>query len=333
VISTAPVAIRRRELILAAAGIALVPLAARAQQKMRVIGFMSGRSPEDSTYLVGAFKQGLAEAGFVESESVAIEYRWARGDYGLLPALAAELVGLPVAVLVGVGGDSSANAAKRAASNIPVVFGMGGDPVQAELVASLSRPGGNATGFTLLTNEMEAKRLGLLHDLVPAVPLVGALLDPNFPPAANQITLIENAARTIRQPLFVAKAGNDTELGAAFDALLGRKVGALLVAAAPYFDTRHGRIITFAAENRIPTMYHFREYALAGGLVSYGPSVAESYRQAGIYVGRILKGAKPVDVPILQPTKFELVVNLRAAKELNLAIPQTILAGADEIIE
>jgi putative ABC transport system substrate-binding protein len=294
---------------------------------------MSGRSPEDSSHLVAAFRQGLAEGGFVEGETVAIDFRWARGEYGLLPALATELVDRQVAVLVGAGGDSAALAAKHATSTIPIVFGMGGDPVKAGLVESLNRPGGNATGFTLLTNEMEPKRLGLLHELVPGIPLIGALLNPNFPPAFRQLQELEEAARAIGQQLFVSKASNDTELAAAFAAFLEQQVGALLVAADPYFDTRRERIITFAAQNRLPTMYHFREYVVAGGLISYGPNVTDGYRQAGIYAARILKGVKPAELPIVQPTKFELVINLKTAKALGLSVPQMILAGTDEVIE
>jgi len=313
---------------------ALWPLAVRAQQTaMPVIGFMSGRSPEDSSYVVAAFRQGLAEAGFVEGQNIAIEFRWALGDYSRLPALATELVSRKAAVLVGIGGDASAIAAKQATSIVPIVFGMGGDPIKAGLVESFNRPGGNVTGFTLLTNEMEPKRLSLLRELVPSVSLVGVLLNPNFPPAMRQLMDLEEAARTIDQRIFVLKASNDTELVAAFAALLQQRAGALFVAGDPYFDTRRGQITAFASQNRLPAFYHFRDYVVAGGLISYGPSVTDGYRQAGIYVGRILKGAKPADLPIVQPTKFELVVNLKTAKALGLTIPPSILAGADEVIE
>ena len=306
----------------------------RAQQKaMPVIGFMSGRSPEDSEYLVAAFRQGLAEGGFVEGQTTAIEFRWARGEYSRLPALAAELVSRPVAALVAVGGDPSAIAAKQATSTIPIVFGMGGDPISAGLVASFNRPGRNATGFTLLTNEMEPKRLSLLHDLVPGVPLIGALLNPKFPPAIRQLLDLEEAARTIGQGLFASKASNDTELATAFAALLQQRVGAMLVAADPYFDTRRDQIVAFAAQNRLPAFYQFREYVIAGGLISYGPNIIEAHRQAGRYTARILKGDKPADLPVVQPTTFELVINMKTAKALNLTIPPSILARADEVIE
>lgn len=326
---------RRRQFIALAAGVTVAwPLIGRAQQKTTpVIGFMSTRSPEDSAHMVAAFRQGLAEGGFVEDQTVAIEFRWARGEYGLLPALATELVDRRVAVLVGIGGDPSALAAKHATSTIPIIFGMGGDPIKAGLVESLNRPGGNATGFTLLTNEMEPKQLGLLHELVPGIPLIGVLLNPNFPPAVRQLLELEEAARAMGQQLFVSKASNDMELTAAFAALVEQQVGALLVAADPYFDTRRDRIIAFAAQNRLPTMYQFREYVVAGGLISYGPNVTDGYRQAGIYAARILKGAKPSDLPVVQPTKFELVIHLKAAKALGLTVPQMIVAGADEIIE
>jgi len=326
---------RRREFITLLAGAAAAwPLAARAQRPaMPVIGFMSPRSPEDSVYVVAAFRQGLGETGFVEGQNVAIEFRWARGQYDLLPAMAADLVSHRVAVLAGLGGDPSAIAAKQATSTIPIVFGIGSDPIKAGLVASFNRPGGNVTGYTLLTNEMEPKRLGLMNELVPGVPLIGILANPSFPPATLQLQELEQAAGTIGRRLFVSKANNDVELDSAFALFVQQRVGALLVAGAPYFDTRRDRIIAFAAENRLPAMYHFREYAVAGGLISYGPSVAEGYRQAGIYVGAILKGAKPADLPVVQPTKFELVINLKTAKALGFEVPSGLSARADEVIE
>ena len=300
---------------------------------MPVIGFMSGRSPEDSAYLVAAFRGGLGEVGFVVGQNVTIEYRWGLGRYDRLPALAAELVDRHVAVLVGVGGDVSAGAAKQATSTIPIVFGLGGDPVKAGLVESLNRPGGNATGFTLLTNELEAKRIGMLHDLVPGAAVIGALLNPNFPPAVSQLQQLEVASRAVNQKISVLKASNDTELDAAFASLVEQKVGALLVTADPYFDTRRDRFIAFAEKNRLPTMYQFRDYAVAGGLISYGPSITDMYRQAGVYTGQILKGARPADLPVLQPTKFEFVINLKTAKALGLVIPAGLISYADEVIE
>ena len=300
---------------------------------MPVIGFMSSRSPEDSAYLVTAFLCGLAERGFVDGQNIAIEYRWGLGQYDRMPALPADLVNHHVAVLVGVGGDISAVAAKRATSTIPIVFGLGSDPIKAGLVESLNRPGGNATGFTLLTNELEAKRIGMLHDLLPGAAVIGALLNPNFPPAVGQLELLEAASRAINQKIYVLKASNDTELDTAFAAFVQQKVGALLVAADPYFDTRRDRLIAFAEKNRLPTMYQFRDYAVAGGLISYGPNITDMYRQAGVYTGQILKGARPADLPVLQPTKFEFVINLKTAKALGLTIPAGLISYADEVIE
>jgi len=300
---------------------------------MPVIGFMSGRAPEDSAHLVSAFRQGLAETGFVEGQTVRIEFRWADGDYDRLPALAADLVSRKVAVLVGIGGDVSALAAKKATASIPVVFGMGSDPVKAGLVASFNRPGGNATGFTLWTSEMESKRLGLLRDIVPAVQLIGILVNPKLPSSSQELNDLELAAKGVGQRLFVAPANNDAELDAALTSLGQQRVAAILVTSAPFFDTRLERIVSFAAQNRLPAIYQFREYAIAGGLISYGPNIVESYRSAGVYAGRILKGEKPADLPVLQPTKFDFVINLKTAKALGLTVPPTLLAEAGEVIE
>jgi putative ABC transport system substrate-binding protein len=326
---------RRREFIALLGGTAAAwPLAARSEQPaMPVIGFMSGRAAEDSAHLVSAFRQGLAETGFVEGQTVTIEFRWANGDYDRLPALAADLVSRKVAVLVGVGGDVSALSAKKATSTIPVVFGMGTDPVKAGLVASFNRPGGNATGFTLWTSEMESKRLGLLREIAPAVRLIGVLVNPKFPPSSQELNELELAAKGIGQQLCIASANDDAELDAALTSLEQQRVGAFLVTAAPFFDTRLERIVGFAAQNRLPAIYQFREYAVAGGLISYGPNIVESYRNAGDYVGRILKGEKPADLPVLQPTKYDFVINLKTAKALGLTVPPTLLAEAGEVIE
>jgi len=325
---------RRREAIRLVGSAAAWPLAAWGQQAaVPAIGFMSGRSPADSAYLVDAFRQGLRETGYLEGETISVEYRWADGDYDRLPGFASDLLGRNVLVLVAVGGDPSAVAAKQATSTVPIVFGMGGDPVKAGLVASFNRPGGNATGFTLLTNQMEPKRVGLLHELVPSVSLSGALINPSFPPAARQLEDIENATRSINQSLFVARAVNDAELEAAFASFVEQRVGAVLVTAAPFFDTRSRQIIALAAKHTLPAMYQFRQYAVAGGLISYGPSITDSYKQAGVYAGRILRGAKPGDLPVLQPTKFEMVINLKTANALGLAIPNTMQLLADEVVE
>ena len=324
---------KRREFITLLGGAAAWPLAARAQQSMPVIGFMSARSPEDSVHLLEAFRRGLKEGGFVEGQNVVIEFRWARGEYDRLPEMAADLVSRRVSVLTAVGGDPSPRAAKRATSTIPIVFGIGGDPVSDGLVESFNRPGGNVTGVTLMTNLMESKRFGLLRDLVPDAQLVGALLNPSFAPSARQSQQIEEAARSIGQRLIVAKASTDEELDAAFTALVRERAHALLVAAGPYFDTRRDRIVGFAQRQRLPAIYHFREYVLAGGLLSYGISLTDAYRQFGVYTATILKGAKPADLPVLQPTKFELVINLKTAKTLGLKISDNLLTLADEVIE
>jgi putative ABC transport system substrate-binding protein len=322
----------RRDFITLLGGAAAWPIAVRAQQPaMPVIGFMSARSPEDSAHLLAAFRRGLAEGGYVEGQNVSIEFRWARGQYDLLPAMAADLVSRRVSVLVAAGGDPSPRAAKRATSTIPIVFGVGGDPISEGLVESFNRPGGNATGDTLYTNIMEPKRLGLLRELVPGVPLIGVLLNPSLAP--YQLPQIEEAARSIDQRILVAKASTDEELMAAFAALTVERVGALLVAADPYFDTRRDQIVGFAERQRLPAIYHFREYAVAGGLLSYGVSITDSYRQRGVYTARILKGAKPADLPVLQPSKFETVINLKTAKALGIKISDNLLSLADEVIE
>jgi putative ABC transport system substrate-binding protein len=294
---------------------------------------MSGRSPEDSAHLVTAFRQGLRDGGFVEGKNVVIEFRWARGQYDQLPALAVELASHGVAVLAAVGGDIAAAAAKRATSTIPIVFGIGGDPVEERLVDSFNRPGANATGYTLWTNRLEPKRIGLLHELVPHIAIMGVLLTAGSPAGGRQIQEIGDAAQTIGQRLFIARATNDAELKAAFVSLVQQGVNALLVAASTYLDTRRPQIISFAAENRLPAIYQFREYVVSGGLISYGPRITDSYQQAGNYAARVLQGANPADLPVLQPTRFELVINLKTAKALGLEVPNSMQLLADELIE
>jgi putative tryptophan/tyrosine transport system substrate-binding protein len=325
---------RRRDFIKLIGSVAPWPLVAHAQQAaMPVIGFLSSRSPDESKHLLAAFHQGLGEAGFVEGTNIAVEYRWAFGEYDKLPALAADLARRNVMVIAAVGGDVSARAAEQATATIPIVFGAGSDVVKAGLVKSLSKPEGNATGFTLLTNDLESKRLGLLHDLLPKAEVVGVLYDPNFHPAVDQLVALEKAAKTIALRLDVLKAGNDADLNAGLQLLRNHRVNALLVTAAPYFDTRRGQIIEFTAENKIPAVYQFREYAVDGGLISYGPRITDSYRQAGVYVGQILKGAKPGDLPVFQPTNFEFVINMKTAKALGLTIPPGLISFADDVIE
>ena len=324
---------KRREFITLLGGAAAWPLAARAQQPaMPLIGYLSARSPEDTAHLVAAFRRGLAENGYGEGQNVAIEYRWALGQVDRLPSLAAQLAGRPVAILVATGGETAALAAKAATSTIPIVFSMG-DPVKAGLAASYNRPGGNATGINLLTDTLEPKRLGLLHELVPQVATIGFLLDPNFPPAEAQSKDMQEAARAIGLQIHLLRVNTDREIEAAFETVAQHRIGALAVAASPFFDTRRNTLVALAARHAVPTMYHFREYAAAGGLMSYGIDPVDAYRQVGVYAARILKGAKPADLPVLQPTKFEFVINLKTAKTLGLEIPARLISFVDEVIE
>jgi putative tryptophan/tyrosine transport system substrate-binding protein len=325
---------RRREFLgVMGCGLAAWPRAVRAQQPVPVIGYLSSRSPGETAALLAAFRKGLGEAGFVEGQNIAIEYRWAEGQYDRLPEMAADLVRRGVAVLVTTGGEPSALAAKAATSTIPIVFTAGGDPVKTGLVQSLNRPGGNATGVSVLTTAPESKRLGLLHELVPGAKAVGVLIDPYYQEAEAQARELREAAGTIGQPIRIAYAKTDSELELAFGTLVREGAEALLVGADPFFDTRRDRIIAFAAERRLPAVYQFREYAVGGGLMSYGVDLPAGYRQVGNYAGQILKGAKPADLPIVQSIKFEFVINLKTAKTLGLEVPAMLLARADEVIE
>ena len=282
---------------------------------------------------MAAFRQGLSKEGFVEGQNATIEYRWALGDYERLPALAAELVRRPVNVLASTGGEPAARAAQAATSTIPIVFAIGGDPVKQGLTKSFARPGGNATGITLLTRTLEAKRLGLLREIVPRTQKIGFLLNPAFPGVESQVRDAQEAASAVHLQVELLRASTDHEIAAAFEIVVRRRLAALAVAADPFFDTRRDALVALAARHKVPTIYHFREFAEAGGLVSYGIDAPEVYRQVGLYVGRVLRGAKPGDLPVMQPTKFELVINLKAAKALGLTIPQTLLLGADKVIE
>jgi len=329
----------RREFITLIGGAAAAPsmfwprLASAEQATMPVIGFLSSRSPAESSHLVAAFRAGLQAGGYVEGQNVAIEYRWAEGQYDRLPALAADLVRRGVAVLATTGGEPSALAAKAATSTIPIVFTVGGDPVKIGLVASLNRPGGNATGVSLLTTVPEAKRLGLLHELVPNAALIGVLINPNYQGAEAQSREVQDAARAIDRPIEIAMAGNDRQLEAAFGTLVQQHADALLVGADPFFGTRRDRIIALAVQFKLPAMYQFRDYPVAGGLMSYGINITDGYRQVGVYTGQVLKGAKPADLPIHQSIKFEFIINLKSAKALGLQIPDKLIALADEVIE
>jgi len=324
---------KRREFLGIVSWLAARPYAARAQQQLPVIGYLSSRSPSDSVALVAAFRKGLNEAGYVEGKNIAIEYRWAGGQYDRLPAMAAELVQRGAVILVATGGEPSALAAKAATSTIPIVFTTGGDPVKIGLVESLNRPGGNATGVSLLTTAPEAKRLGLIHELVSRINMLGVLVDPNYQEAQAQARELDDASRQISQPIHIEYARDDSELEAGFTALVRAGADALFVCADPFFDTRRDRIIAFAAERRLPAIYQFREYALGGGLMSYGISLPDGYRQVGNYAAQILKGKKPADLPIVQSIKFEFVINLKTARSLGLEIPAMLLARADEVIE
>jgi putative ABC transport system substrate-binding protein len=278
-----------------------------------------------------AFRQGLAETGFEEGRNVAIEFRWAQGQFDRLPAIAAELVRRPVAILAAFG--ESARVAKAATTTIPILFGTGLDPVEEGLVTSLNRPGGNVSGATFLTGALGAKRLGLLRDLVPGADVIALLVNPNTQVGRVQTKDVQEAARALGQSLVVLDGGSDESIDASFAALTQQHVAALMVGADPFFDTRRDRLIALAAQHQVPAIYQFREYALAGGLMSYGASITDMYRQIGLYVGRVLKGEKPGDLPVVQVTKFELLINLKTAKTLGVKISDNVLSLADEVIE
>jgi putative tryptophan/tyrosine transport system substrate-binding protein len=323
----------RREFISLLGGGAAWPLTARAQQPaMPVIGWLNARSPDDAVHLVAAFQRGLREGGFVEGQNVLVEYRWALGQYERLPVMAAERVGRPVAVLASAGGEPAALAAKAATSTIPIVFIIGGDPVKVGLATSINRPGGNSTGVSVLTGTLEPKRLGLLRELVPGA-TIGVLLNPRFLLYENQLRDVQEAARAAALQVLVLRANTDREIEAAFETVAQQRIGALAVTAAPFFDTRRDKLVALAAHHAVPTMYQFREYVAAGGLMSYGNDNRDAYRQVGLYAARILKGEKPADLPVMQPTKFEFIINLKTAKALGLDFPPGLLALADEVIE
>jgi putative ABC transport system substrate-binding protein len=326
--------IGRREFITLLGGAAAVwPLGARAQEPaLPVVGFLNSRSPDDTAHLVAAFRRGLSETGYVEGQNVTVEYRWGLGQYDRLPALAAELARRPVTVLASSGGDPAMLAAKAATSTIPIVF-VGADPVQMGLAASYSRPGGNATGISALSDMLGPKRLGLLHELVPQAATIGMLVNPAYDSGAQQTKDLQEAARVIGLQIQVSQASTDSEIDTAFESMAQGRIAALIIGADPFYDTRRDKLVGMAARYSFPAMYQFREYAAAGGLISYGIDLSDAYRQLGVYTGCILKGEKPGDLPVLQPTKFELVINLKTAKALGLTVPPTLLAIADEVIE
>jgi putative ABC transport system substrate-binding protein len=326
---------RRRELVLLLGGAMTAARALHAQQKaVPVIGFLGSTSPSPNAANVAAFHQGLSEAGYIEGQNLAIEYRWAEGHYDWLPALVADLIGHKVDVIVTSGGPVPARAAKNATSTIPIAAVVGGDPIADGLIASLSRPGGNLTGVTFMMTELMPKLFELLSELVPQARVIALLVNPNDASSAERtIRDVEEAARVKGRQLHILKAATESEIDAAFATLVQLKIGALFVGANAFFASRREQLVTLASRYAVPAIYEWREFVELGGLISYGPSITAAYRQVGIYAGRILKGDKPADLPVEQPTRFELVVNLKTANALGLAVPPSILARADEVIE
>jgi putative ABC transport system substrate-binding protein len=326
--------VKRREFILALAGAAAAwPLAARAQQQA-VVGFLNTQSPEVFSYLVTGFRQGLRETGYVEGGNLTIEYRWAGNQYDRLPALAADLVRSQVSVIAATGGSVSPLAAKAATGTIPIVFLAGDlDAVQAGLVASINRPGGNITGVIPLISVLGPKRLELLHEMVPKAAVIGMLVNPDFPDADIQSRDLQEAALNLGLQHHILSASSEPELDIAFAMFRARQIDALLIGNDALFNSRRSQLVALALRYGIPTIYPLREFAEAGGLMSYGPSLVDAYRQAGIYTGRILKGDRPADLPVMQSSRFELVINLKTAKALGLTVSDKLLVAADEVIE
>src|SRR5262245_46850038 len=325
---------KRRDFMALLGGAAAWPLAARAQQgAMPVIGLLSSRSPGEAAPSVAALRAGLAKAGYIEGQNVSIEYRWAEGRYDRLPALALELTKRQLAVIVAHGGEPSALAAKAATQTIPIVFNSGGDPVEAGLVASLNRPGGNATGVSMLFVELGPKQLEMLQELVPKIAVIAVLVNPTFVSAEKEAKDALAAGRALGKQVHIVSAGRESEIDTAFGDLMKYRTGALMVAPDPFLFARREHLVALAARHAVPAMYFSREFPEAGGLMSYGTSIADVYHQVGVYAGRILKGEKPADLPVVQPTKFELVINVKTAKALGLEIPDKLLALADEVIE
>jgi putative ABC transport system substrate-binding protein len=322
---------RRQFITLLGGAMAVWPRAVRAQQPMPVVGLLSGTNRDARN--VNAILQGLGESGYVEGRNVAIEYRMAEGQFDRLPAMAEDLVRRQVAVIVAIQSVAAPLAAKAASATVPVVFSIGGDPVKLGLVSSFNRPGGNVTGATFLVNTLSAKRLELLHDLLPDVKVMGLLVNPRNPAAASETNDVQTAARTLGLQLHVREASTEQDVDAAFVDFAERRVGAVTFAADATFNARRAQLIALAARYKLPVMYFYREFANAGGLISYGGYDTDAYRLAGVYAGRILKGEKPADLPVQQVTKVELVINLKTAKALGLTVPLALLGRADDVIE
>jgi putative tryptophan/tyrosine transport system substrate-binding protein len=327
---------KRRKFIALLGGAAAWPLAARAQQPaMPVIGFMNTLNSADASDLglVAAFRQGLLETGFVEGQNVTVEYRWAQGQYDRFPELAAEFVRRQVAVIAATGGEPSPQSAKAATQTIPIVFTANGDPISEGLVASLRRPGGNVTGITIFGPAAVTKRVQLMHQLVPQATTIAYLMNPNHPSGEIEMSAAQTAARSLGKEMPVFRASNERELDTAFATMVQQQTDALVVASDPFYWSQRGELASLAARHRLPAIYYLPEFARAGGLMAYGNSLPDQYRLVGVYVGRILKGEKPGDLPVVQSTKFEFVINLKTAKALGLDVPLGLTAGADEVIE
>jgi putative ABC transport system substrate-binding protein len=325
--------IGRREFVSLLGSAAAWPLVASAQQQaMPVIGFLSAVTPAQTTPMASAFVRSLSETGFVEGHNVAIEYRWAEGHLDRLPALVSDLVRHRAALIV-VGSNAGAFSAKQATTTIPIVFVMGADPVELGLVASLNRPGGNMTGVYQFTTGLEAKRLGLLHELFPKATTIAVLVNPNYAGAENQLRDVHEAAGRLGVQLVVLRANTETEFTSAFADFSQQRADSLLVSGSPFFNSRREQLVALAARHVVPAIYERRDFSAAGGLMSYGTSLADAYRHAGAYAGRILKGENPADLPVMQSTKFEFVINLKTAKALGLTVPDNLLVAADEVIE
>ena len=323
---------RRREFITLVGGAAAWPIAARAQQSIPIVGYINSGAPAPMAGLVSAFHEGLSEVGYVEGQNVAVEYRWSEGRSDRLPELAADLVRRRVAVIVAIGGSGPAQAAKDATTTIPIVFVSGDDAIESGLVSSLGQPGGNVTGISWLASSLEAKRLGLLRELVPDGDF-GVLVNPSFPGGKIQARDAQDAARELGIRVQVLNVSSERELETIFAKLREQKLSALAVNPNPMFLNLRDQIVALAARHAVPTIYYLRDYPVAGGLMSYGTSVREAARQSGVYAGRLLKGERPADLPVLQPTKFEFVINLKTAKALGLTVPDKLLVAADEVIE